>query len=99
MTRERALAILRELQPALEARGVAHVGLFGSVARDAVRTGSDIDLLVTPAVGRRLDLIDLGSLQTLFEYAFDGSEIDIVLAPVHEPTLQASISRDGVLAF
>ncbi len=41
-----ALAILRHHEKALRARGVAHVAVFGSVARAENRPDSDLDILV-----------------------------------------------------
>ena len=46
MTRAEALARLRALRPELEALGLRHVWLFGSVARDEAGPDSDVDLLV-----------------------------------------------------
>lgn len=60
MKRVRAIEVLQALRPQLEARGIAHAGVFGSVGRDTAGTVSDVDIVVTPDVGRHLDLIDLG---------------------------------------
>src|SRR5690606_31897440 len=40
------IEILRANETQLRKRGVAHIALFGSVARGEARAGSDIDLLV-----------------------------------------------------
>jgi uncharacterized protein len=99
MTRDRALEMLRQLRLRLEARGIAHAGLFGSVARGEANGRSDIDVVVTPALGRRLDLIDLGGVQTLLEEGFGAVDIDVVVEPVEEGGLMAAIQRDRVHAF
>jgi predicted nucleotidyltransferase len=96
MTRDRALATLQRLRPSLEARGIAHAGLFGSVARGQVSSGSDIDIVVTPS--RNLDLIDFGAVQTLLDEEF-GCDVDIVVEPVRKPQLRAAISSDRADAF
>ena len=47
MSRQEVLSTLRAQQAVLHARfGVAHLALFGSVARDEAGQGSDVDLLV-----------------------------------------------------
>jgi uncharacterized protein len=99
MDRARAIEILRMLRPRLEARGIARAGLFGSVGRDAAGASSDIDVVVTPADGRRLDLIDLGGVQTVLEQGFAGMDVDIVVEPIRRPELKAAVERDRVDAF
>lgn len=44
MTRDEVIATIRARQAALEAAGVRHVWLFGSVARDEAGPASDVDL-------------------------------------------------------
>lgn len=57
MSRDEALALLREHKPVLERRfGVVDLALFGSFARDGPTAGGDIDVLVRfdgPADWRR----------------------------------------------
>ena len=57
MSRDEALALLREHKPVLERRfGIVDLALFGSFARDSATAGSDIDILVRfdgPADWRR----------------------------------------------
>ena len=98
MTRERALATLRRLRQPLQARGIAHAALIGSVARDQSRDDSDVDVVVTPAAGRRLDLIDLGGVQTLLDEGF-GRDVDVIVEPVKKPALRLAIAQDRLDAF
>ena len=47
MNREQVLATLRRLKPELERRfGVVRLGVFGSLARDAATSSSDVDVVV-----------------------------------------------------
>ncbi|MEZ4272985.1 MAG: nucleotidyltransferase family protein [Myxococcota bacterium] len=46
MQRDEALMLLRKAGPTLSLRGVRHLYLFGSVARNEATDSSDIDLLV-----------------------------------------------------
>jgi predicted nucleotidyltransferase len=99
MNRDRAIDILRGLRPRLEARGIVHAAIFGSVGRDDAGGASDIDVVVVPEPSRRLDLIDLGGVQTLLDEGFDGVAVDVVVAPVRQSTLREAIERDRVNAF
>lgn len=48
-----------DLRPALERRGVAHISLFGSVARGDATSLSDVDLLVELARPLGLEFFEL----------------------------------------
>jgi predicted nucleotidyltransferase len=98
MNRDHALAALRRLRQPLLARGIAHASLFGSIARGRARENSDIDVVVTPVVGARLDLIDLGGVQTLLDESF-GRDVDVVVEPVRKADLRAAIEQDRIDAF
>lgn len=97
MNRDLALEVLRRVRSALEARGIRHAGVFGSVARNEAVAASDVDVVVTP--GRPMDIIDLGGVQTLLEQAFAGFAVDVVVAPVRKPELAEAIARDKADAF
>ena len=98
MKRDQALTILRQLRASLEARGIAHAAIFGSVARGDGTEVSDVDVIVTPAIGVRLDLIDLGGVQTLLDEQF-GLDVDVVVEPVKKTELRRAIQRDRADAF
>lgn len=99
MERDRVIAALQRLRAALEARGIARIGVFRSVARGEQDAASDIDLIVTPAPGVRLDLIDLGGVQTMLEDAFAGRAVDLVIEPIKRDDLQRAVERDRLYAF
>jgi len=99
MNRERAIEILIGLRLDLEARGIAHAGVFGSVGRGDAEERSDVDVVISLVPGRRLDIIDLGGVQNLLDEGFDGISVDVVVEPVKLPALRAAIQRDRVDAF
>jgi predicted nucleotidyltransferase len=99
MDRARAIEVLRMLRPRLEARGIARAGIFGSVGRDMGRAGSDIDIVVAPVEDRRLDLVDLGGVQTVLEEGFAGMAVDIIVEPIRRAELKAAVERDRFDAF
>lgn len=60
MQRDFAIARLRSLEPALRGQGLAHLYLFGSVARDDARAASDVDVAFDLRPGARFDAFDQG---------------------------------------
>ena len=98
MNRDRALAILRDLRTPLEARGIAHAALFGSVARGDETELSDVDVVLTPADGAPLDLFDLGGVQTILDEGFK-TDVDVIVEPVRKPELREVIQRERANAF
>ena len=99
MKREEAIAILNSVRPALEARGVVHAGLFGSVARGEAGPRSDVDVVVRIDDGAYRHLFNLGGIQTLLEEAFPDLSVDVVLEPINKDSLRIAIERDRAVAF
>jgi predicted nucleotidyltransferase len=60
-------------------------------------TRSDIDVVVTPAEDRRLDLF--GGIQTLLEESSAGTEVDMVFEPIRRPGLRVAVKPDRIDAF
>ncbi|MFC7474149.1 nucleotidyltransferase domain-containing protein [Dankookia sp. GCM10030260] len=56
---------------------ILHAGLFGSVARDEPRRGSDIDILVEFAPGNPRDIQGCGEVQERMAALFSG-RVDVV---------------------
>ena len=52
-TREQTFSRLRAAEGEIRALGVRRLALFGSVARDAAKVGSDVDLLVEFSPGQK----------------------------------------------
>jgi predicted nucleotidyltransferase len=99
MNREHAIKVLRSLRAGLNARGIDHAGIFGSVGRDQAGESSDVDVVVTPSKGRRFDLFDLGGVQTVLDEGFGGVAVDVVIEPVGRSDLKEAIRRDRFDAF
>lgn len=77
MRRDDAIRILREHADLLRHEGVAHVSLFGSVARDAASSNSDVDLIVETVPGRPLTLFTIGPLHDIFSSLL-GAPVDVI---------------------
>jgi hypothetical protein len=58
-----AIQRLRAHRAELEAGGIAHAAVFGSVARGEARPDSDIDILIETAPARRIGLFGLTGLK------------------------------------
>lgn len=98
MTADAIIRTLRVHEPELKAAGILHLRLFGSVARDQARAGSDVDLMADLDSSRRLTLLHLVRLQNHLSDLL-GAEVD--LAPVHamrEPVRRRAL-REAIHAF
>lgn len=95
--RERVTALLRRHADELRARGIRGLALFGSVARNEARPGSDVDLLVDldPEAGLGFGVVslrqDLGRVL--------GRPVGLAFASRVRPELRARIERDLVRVF
>jgi len=89
--------VIEVLTRALQAEdALAYAILFGSAARGAARTGSDLDVAVAYAHGRRPAPLEIGSLTARLE-ALTGARVDLVLIDEAPPGLAYRIFRDGHL--
>ncbi len=92
MSRDEALAILRAHADELRSTfGVASLSLFGSVARDEARPGSDIDVLVEfsgpPTFDGYFELLEF--LEGLFR-----TRVDLITVGGLKPRARSYIERD-----
>ena len=87
------IATLRAHEPELRAAGIAHLSLFGSVARGDHGPESDVDLAVRFDPAARMDLIRLVGLEQRIG-VWLGREVQLVPEPVEKQRLQRNIDRD-----
>lgn len=94
MKRQRALELLSQSKPELEARfGVIRLALFGSTARDTAGSGSDADILVAfdgPATAKRYFWVQF-YLEDLL-----GCPVDLVTEKALRPELRPCIEQERV---
>ena len=94
MNRARVLELLTQSKPTLVARyGVTDVALFGSTARDAARSDSDVDVLVAfdgPATSERYFGVQF-FLEDLL-----GRRVDLVTDKALRPELRPFIEKEAV---
>ena len=94
MNKQHALEILSRSKPELQSRfGVTQLALFGSTARDAATSDSDIDILVAfdgPATSKRYFGVQF-YLEDLL-----GRPVDLVTEKALRPELRSYIERERV---
>lgn len=93
MRREEALSRLRATRPQWERLGVAHLAIFGSVARDGARADSDVDVLVefsAPA-----GLFELFRLRRELERLL-GTHVDLGRTDTLRPEFRTEVLAEAV---
>jgi hypothetical protein len=101
MTRDEALAILKTCEPELRHRGVAHVAIFGSLARGEARPNSDIDILIRFAPDASVTLWDYAGLKRRVARMLKTSsrKVDVIDLDGMSPHVRPGVERDAVYAF
>ncbi|EFO34023.1 putative toxin-antitoxin system, toxin component [Roseibium sp. TrichSKD4] len=67
------IARLRSQKEELQKQGIAHLYLFGSVARGSATASSDIDLSYVATEGTQLSLFDIGRFKQVLEEVLECS--------------------------
>jgi len=95
MKRQRALELLAQSKPELQARfGVTRLALFGSTVRDSAERGSDVDILVAfdgPATSKRYFGVQF-FLEDLL-----GCPVDLVTEKALRPELRPYLEQERVI--
>lgn len=92
------IATLRRHEDELHRQGVAHVALFGSVARGEARAHSDIDILIDLDPEADLSVFDYVDLKEYIAGLFDGP-VDVVNRNGLKPYIKPTVLTDMVYAF
>jgi uncharacterized protein len=98
MDKDQALAILRQHADTLRERGIRHVALFGSLARDDAGSQSDIDILIELAPEAELDLFAHAGLTSYIAGLFNGP-VDVVDVDALRPYERQPAVADAIYAF
>ena len=98
MKRKDAIDTIRAHEAELRQLGVAGCDLFGSVARDQARNGSDIDIAVRLETNRRMTLFGLAEVNHRLE-AMLAAKVDLVSEGGLRPRFKARIDTDRVHVF
>ncbi len=94
MNKQRAFELLARSKPELQARfGITRLALFGSIARDAATSNSDVDILAAfdgPATSKRYF-----GMQFYLE-DLPGCPVDLVTLQTLRPELRPYIEQERV---
>jgi predicted nucleotidyltransferase len=93
-----ALATLRQSEPALRSRGVAHAAVFGSVARGDNQADSDIDILIEFDPDARVTVFDYVGVKAYIATLF-AEPVDVIDREALKPHLRLPATRDAFYAF
>jgi predicted nucleotidyltransferase len=98
MSRDEILARLREFEPALRERGIAHAALFGSAARGDNRPDSDIDIMVEFAPESHVGVWEYVGIKEYVASLFDG-QVDVVDRDGLKRYVRPSAEAEAIYAF
>jgi predicted nucleotidyltransferase len=98
MQRHEVIEALRAHREELQAAGVVHLRLHGSMARGEASGGSDVDLIAEFEPGRRFTLIDMVRLENRLHDLL-GIKVDLSPANTLRESVRQRAAREAVLAF
>jgi hypothetical protein len=98
MTRQDAIAALREQASAVKALGATGLYLFGSTARDDAGLESDLDLFIDHDRGSRFSLVELIGIKQLLERRL-GVQVDVTTRDSLDPLLKGGIEASAERVF
>ena len=97
-SRQTILGRLRAMEDDLRREGVTALWMFGSVARDAAKPGSDVDLVVEFAPASKASLLTVARLQQDIQDTL-GTPVDIGIRDDLRPHVIEGFQRDAVRVF
>ena len=100
MRRDDIIARLKQTEPALRARGVGALYLFGSAARDEGRSDSDVDVFVDPDSDERFGFLAfMDAYDTIQKAIGCGAEVGYSTRAGLSPYIRANVEREAIRIF
>lgn len=98
MLKEPALTKLKSLEPTLRAQGICGLHLFGSQAREAATSASDVDLMFDIAPDARFSLFDQARIARHLEEVLE-AKVDFVPRRALHPLVKARAESERITIF
>lgn len=98
MDRGLALALLKTQEAALKAKGVAHLYLFGSVARNDGDKASDVDVAFDLQPDIEFDAFDMGGVMLDLADLLE-QKVDLVERRSFSPEFEKAVGSDLIQIF
>ncbi|MBI5164136.1 MAG: nucleotidyltransferase family protein [Magnetospirillum sp.] len=98
MNRGQVISLLKQHEPELRAAGLGTLYLFGSVARDQAREGSDVDVFFDPNRLHGFTLFDLVAVQERMQDIL-GTPVDVMTRNGLHPRRRSRIEASAVRVF
>lgn len=100
MRRDDIIARLKEAEPALRARGVAALYLFGSLARDEAESTSDVDVFVDPDSDERFGFLAFMDAYATIQKAIGGNaKLGYSTRDGLSPYIRTDVEREAIRIF
>lgn len=98
MRRDEVIARLKEVEPAIRARGARALYLFGSHARDEAREDSDVDVFIDKDRTRQFGFDEFIDIYFLLQERL-GGKVDYGTREGLSPALRAEVEKEAIRIF
>lgn len=98
MDKSSIIQTLRLHEAELRAAGIAHLRLFGSVARGDFTAESDVDLMADLDRTKRFTLVTMAHLENQLSDIL-GMKVDLAPADTMKEAVRVRADREAILAF
>jgi uncharacterized protein len=98
MERDQALRKLKQSQPALKAKGVTALHLFGSTCRNEANENSDIDVFIEFDAGSKFSLVNLSAIHRILSEKIN-RPVHVISKDALNPLIKDSIQSEAIKVF
>lgn len=98
MTRDEVLHLLQQNKQELTGKGVTHLRVFGSVARNEATDASDLDLLADFDPSMNISLLDIVHIESHLG-TLVGKKVDLMEERSLKERIRVRAVREAVVAF